>query len=133
MAALTHLGVAFLTKPFFKEVNIFLLLLYVEVLDFIAIVFVLFGLEFIPTSEDHKGTNCYSHGVFMSLVWSVLISCINKFYFKKNNKISIGSGLLVFSHIVIDIITHPMTSVFPNDTKLSIFFEGSPKIGFGLG
>ncbi len=38
-------------------------------------------------------------------------------------------GLAVFSHWVLDLVTHPM---FGGPPDLSLLFRGSPRVGFGL-
>jgi len=42
------------------------------------------------------------------------------------------ASLLIISHWIIDFISHPMLFAFPNDTGLSLLFEGSPTVGLGL-
>ena len=67
----------------------------------------------------------------MAMVWSVLAGLVAALI-SRNTRISIIIGLLVFSHWVVDFISHPMTAVFPGDTGLPLLFEGSPTVGLGL-
>ena len=67
----------------------------------------------------------------MAVVWSVLAAII-AWFISRNNRISVIIGLLVFSHWVVDFISHPMTAVFPGDTGLPLLFEGSPTVGLGV-
>jgi hypothetical protein len=39
---------------------------------------------------------------------------------------------VVFSHWLVDFVSKPMTGVFPQDTGLPLWFEGSPAVGLGL-
>jgi hypothetical protein len=53
----------------------------------------------------------------------------------RDNRSGIVIGLLVFSHWVIDLITHPMGAILggkPLPPDLPLFFNGSYKAGFGL-
>ena len=70
----------------------------------------------------------------MSLIWSVLAALLaTRIYHDFRSGLVIG--LLVFSHWVIDFITHPMGALFggkPLTPDLPLFFNGSPKVGLGL-
>jgi hypothetical protein len=70
----------------------------------------------------------------MSVIWSVLAAVIAaRIYHDRRSGIVIG--LLVFSHWVIDFITHPMGAIFggkPLPPDLPLFFNGSSKVGLGL-
>ncbi len=50
----------------------------------------------------------------------------------RNRRTSLIIGLLVLSHWVVDFISHPMTAMFPDDTGLSLLFDGSPIAGLGV-
>jgi len=53
----------------------------------------------------------------------------------RDRRSGIVIGLLVFSHWVIDFITHPMGAIFggtPLPPDLPLFFNGSSKVGLGL-
>jgi hypothetical protein len=67
----------------------------------------------------------------MSSVWSALIGLI-VFRVSRNRRAGWIAALLVFSHWIIDAISHPMLFAFPNDTGLSLLFDGSPTVGLGL-
>ena len=70
----------------------------------------------------------------MSVIWSVLAALLaGRIYHDKRSGIIIG--LLVFSHWVIDFITHPMGAIFggtPLPPDLPLFFNSSHKVGLGL-
>src|SRR5271166_5224373 len=44
----------------------------------------------------------------------------------------INVGWLVLGNCVLDLLTHPMTAVAPDDTGLPLAFGDSPLIGLGL-
>jgi len=67
----------------------------------------------------------------MSSVWSALVGGI-VFWVSRNRRAGWIAALLVFSHWIIDFISHPMLFAFPNDTGLSLLFDGSPTVGLGL-
>jgi hypothetical protein len=65
----------------------------------------------------------WSHGLFMSLVWSALAIGIS-YLASKNRRASLVIGLVVFSHWILDLIVHA--------PDLPLFFQGSPLLGLGL-
>jgi hypothetical protein len=98
-----------------------------EVLDILAILFGLIGVE-------TTGNFPWSHGLVMSIVWSLVFGVVSVWIFR-NYRIGIFLGCLVFSHWVIDFITHPMGAVFgghPAAPDLPLLFGGSQKVGLGL-
>jgi len=130
MAALTHLGVGFAAKSIAPKVNVVYLIIAAWLIDIIWAVFYFAGIEKLP-GPGIDTTNPYSHGLFMAILWTLATAVVT--YLVSNNKrTSIIIGLLVFSHWIIDFISHPMTAVYPDDPKLSIFFDGSSTVGLGL-
>ncbi len=73
----------------------------------------------------------WSHGLFMAIAWSALGGLIAA-RIGRQIRTGVVFGLVVFSHWVVDFITHPMTAVFPSDTGLPLLFYGSPLVGLGL-
>jgi len=130
MAALAHMGVGLATKRVAPKIPTWILLASAYVIDFIWGAFYLAGIEHYPQLEPVT-TNPWSHGLFMSVIWSVLAALIAA-RISRDFRTSLIIGLLVFSHWVVDFISHPMTAVFPGDTGLSLFFDGSPTVGLGL-
>jgi hypothetical protein len=65
----------------------------------------------------------WSHGLLMSVVWSVLAGAI-AYLFYRDRRTGIVVGLLVLSHWVLDLIVH-----LPD---LPLLFDGSPLLGLGL-
>jgi hypothetical protein len=128
MAAMTHMAVGLAAKRIARKTPVIVLMLAAYVIDMIWGVFYYFGIE---AMADGTTTNPWSHGLFMSLVWSALVGGI-VFGISHNRRAGWIAALLVFSHWVIDFISHPMLFAFPNDTGLSLLFDGSPTVGLGL-
>ena len=131
MAGLGHLGFGFAAKPIAPKVNIVVLLIATELIDILWAFFYFTGID-----HGNVGINSspWSHGLFMSLIWSLLAALLAaRIYHDRRSGIVIG--LLVFSHWVEDFVTHPMGAIFggkPLPPDLPIFFNGSPTVGLGL-
>jgi len=69
-----------------------------------------------------SGTNPWSHGLFMSLVWSLAAMAIAFLVYRQRRTAGV-IGLVVFSHWVLDFLMH---------SNLPLFFENSPLVGLGL-
>jgi membrane-bound metal-dependent hydrolase YbcI (DUF457 family) len=125
-----HIGVALAAKPLAPKVSVGVMLVAATTIDTLCGVFTAFGIEWVNTTtyESHL---TWSHGLFMSLVWTLLTLGI-AWLVTKNWKMSLVVAGLVFSHWVLDFISHPMGmgKVLPKD--LPLFFDGSPKVGLGL-
>jgi hypothetical protein len=130
MAALAHLGVGLATKPAAPKIPVVILVVSAYTIDFIWGVFYFTGIERMP-EPNSPTTNPWSHGLFMAMVWSVLAGLVVALI-SRDRRTSLIIALLVFSHWVVDFISHPMTAVFPGDTGLPLLFEGSPTVGLGV-
>jgi hypothetical protein len=128
MAAMTHLAVGLAAKRVAPKSPVIFLILAAYAIDMIWAVFYFAGIE---AMSDGTTTNPWSHGLLMSMVWSALVGLF-VFFVSRNRRTGWISALLVLSHWVIDFISHPMLFAFPNDTGLSLLFEGSPTVGLGL-
>jgi len=127
MAALAHIAVGFAARPLSKKVPVGILILATMFLDLLAIAFALIGIE-------KTGSIYWSHGLFMSVIWSVMMAIVASLIYR-----SYRSGLfvafLVFSHWILDFITHPMGAVSggkPLPPDLPLLFAGSRQVGLGL-
>jgi len=130
MPGLTHIGIAFMTQLIAPDIPIWALLIATELIDIICIILYILGIEQLPTKE--KAPNVpYSHGLFMSLIWTIIASLVT-FFISNDLYTTIIIGGLVFSHWILDFIASPMTYTYPNDTGKPIFFQNSRKIGLGL-
>ena len=83
------------------------------------------------TEALSPGTNPWSHGLAMAVVWTLLSMVISAGGSRDRHTTRIV-GLLGFGHWLVDFITKPMTALFPKDTGLPLLFEGSPTVGLGL-
>ena len=127
MAALVHIAVGFASKPLSRKKPVWVLIIAAELLDIFAILFALFGIE-------RTGYAPWTHGLLMSLAWSVAFGALSIWIFR-NYRIGLFLGGLVFSHWIIDFITHPMGAVFgghPSEPDLPLLFGGSRNVGLGL-
>ena len=131
MAGLGHIGFGFAAKPIVPKVHLVVLLIATELIDILWGFFYFTGID-----RDNLDINSspWSHSLFMSVIWSVLAALlVGRIY--HDNRSGIVTGLLVFSHWVIDFITHPMGAIFggtPLPPDLPLFFNSSHKVGLGL-
>jgi multisubunit Na+/H+ antiporter MnhC subunit len=65
----------------------------------------------------------WSHGLLMTFVWAALVGAV-AYLVWRDRWTSVTIGLVVFSHWVLDFITHP--------PDLPLLFAGSPQVGLGL-
>jgi hypothetical protein len=126
------LGLGFASKRVAPKAPLWALQVATEVLDLLFPLFKVAGMEYVAVSiaDIYRGIQIvnpgwtpWSHGLFMSLIWSVLTAAI-AYLFLRNRKTSYVIGLLVFSHWVLDYIVHI--------TDLPLFFADSPLLGLGL-
>jgi len=132
-----HCAVGLAAKPAAPKVPLAVLLLAPALLDILAITFGFAGLE------GAKTGNPWSHGLFMSVVWSVAATLLGARIFR-DYRAGVVVGLLVFSHWVLDFISHPIpfpsfswrtwqwTYGQPLPPDLPLLFSGSRKVGLGL-
>jgi len=127
-----HFAIAFAAKPAAPKVPLGVLLAASEALDLLCFGFAAAGIEDIGVSLAGltQGVRIvvpasipWSHGLFMSLVWSVMAAAIAYLIFR-DRRASGVLGLVVFSHWVLDFIVH-----LPD---LPLFFDSSPKVGLGM-
>jgi hypothetical protein len=127
-----HFAVGLAVKPAAPKVPLVFLLLATEVLDLLSFGFQAAGIEDFGVSQTdiNQGVRVlslasipWSHGLFMSIVWSVLAAAI-AFFIYWERRTSTIIGLVVFSHWVLDFIVH-----LPD---LPLLFNGSPLVGLGL-
>jgi len=130
MAGLAHMGVSLAAKPIAPKMPLVVLLVSAYVIDIVWSIFFFAGIEHLPT-PSLVATNPWSHGLFMSVIWSVIAALVASFI-SSNFRTSLVIGLLVFSYWVVDFISYPMRFVFPTDSGLPLLFDGSPTVGLGL-
>jgi hypothetical protein len=125
-------------KRFAPQAPLGILLLATFLLDLLAITLSLLGIEGTPGTG-----NPWSHGLFMSVCWSVAVAFLVQRIFH-SLRAGVVAGLMVFSHWILDLISHPIpfdTFSFrtwhwdygrPMPPDLPLLFHGSPVVGFGL-
>jgi membrane-bound metal-dependent hydrolase YbcI (DUF457 family) len=90
-----------------------------QVLDLLSFAFLAAGIE-------RAGADPWlpwSHGLFMSAVWSAVAGVIALLIYRDRRAAGV-IGLLVFSHWVLDFVSH--------SADLPLLFRGSPLVGLGL-
>ena len=131
MAGLGHIGFGFAVKPIAPKVHLVVLLLATELTDILWGIFYFTGID---RGNLDMNSFPWSHSLFMSLIWSVLAAILASLIYH-DMRSGIIIGLLVFSHWVIDFITHPMGALFggtPLQPDLPLFFNSSHNVGLGL-
>lgn len=116
-----HFGVGLAAKRVAPQVPLAVLLVAANLLDVLFLVFWLAGIE--HYSETSIVVNAWSHGLLMSVFWSVTTGTIT-FLFSHDRRTSVVIGLLVFSHWMLDLVAH--------NPELPLLFNGSPLVGLSL-
>jgi len=124
-----HIAVGFAAKPLAPNVKLGYLLVAATAIDVLCGVFLLAGIE----GVDAGGASFipWSHGLFMAGVWPLLGFTL-AFLLTRNGRTGLIIGALVFSHWVLDFISHPMGMGQKLPPDLPLLFGGSPKVGLGL-
>ena len=131
MSGIGHLAPGFMAKSVEPKVPLWAFLLAGETNDLLYFAFTTIGIEKPATTTMDftqgvryltQGSVPWSHGFFMSVVWSVLAAGIT-FLFWRDRRVSLLFGMVVFSHWVLDFLMH---------SNLPLFFDGSPFVGLGL-
>ena len=131
MSGVGHLAVGFALKPAAPKIPLLVLLAASETNDLLYFLFSSAGVEpKVATTMDFVNgvryltpvVNPWSHGLFMSLIWSILVGALAYFHYR-DRRTSIVIGLVVFSHWMLDFIMH---------SNLPLFFGSSPLLGIGL-
>ena len=125
MSPIGHFALGLAAKPAAAKVPLFVLLIATLTLDLLYFVFAFAGIEGINKEIP------WSHGLFMSVIWSVAAALLGVRIFR-DYRAGAVIGLLVFSHWVLDFISHPMGFGNPQPPDLPLLFHGSRKVGLGL-
>lgn len=121
MAGISHLAVGLAAKPLAPKVPAWTLFVASEAIDILWVGLAVSGIE-------NLGNSPRSHSLVTALALSALGGgVLGRIYHSARSGAVIAA--LIFSHWVIDLITHPM---FGGQPDMSLFFEGSPKFGMGL-
>ena len=101
MGPIGHFAVGLAAKPLAPKVPPGVLFLATVILDVLAIAFAFVGIESVKTGIP------WSHGLFMSGIWSVAAALLAVRVYREY-RAGLVVGLLVFSHWVLDFISHPI-------------------------
>jgi hypothetical protein len=131
MSGIGHFAAGFVAKSAAAQTPLWVLLAASEVNDLLYLLFTTVGIEHparftMDFNQGVKyltpGSNPWSHGLFMSVAWSVVAAGLA--YLVYRNRWQAGIiGLVVFSHWGLDFLMH---------SNLPLFFDGSPLVGLGL-
>ncbi len=131
MDPLAHASIGLMAKSFAPKAPLWALLAATQVPDLLCFGFMATGLEHgaVTQLDLNNGLQYlapsfipWSHGLFMSIVWSVVVAGI-AFLFLRDRRTSIIIGLMTFSHWVLDFIVY---------LQIPIFFDNSQWTGLGL-
>src|SRR3989339_1594487 len=107
-----HYAVALAAKKGAPKASLGTLFIAAQLVDLLWPLFLLLGLEHVKIDPGNTAItplnfNDYplSHSLLMSIVWSLLFGGVY-YLIKRNKKTSVILGLCVFSHWVLDFITH---------------------------
>ncbi len=114
MAGLGHFGVGFASKKILPGIPLIILLIMSMLLDLIWMILNLMNLN----------ANFWTHSLVGALGWSVIAGLIT-LAITKHPKKGILIGSVVFSHWIIDFVTHPMTAIYPNDKGILLPFQST--------
>ena len=124
-----HIGAGLAAKPLAPRAPLGGLLFATTAIDTLSGLLMIAGIE----SVDASGASSiyWSHGLFMSAVWSTAGFAL-AYLLTRDRRTSIVIGLLIFSHWILDFISHPMGMGRKLPPDIPLLFEGSPKVGLGL-
>ena len=138
MGPIGHCAIAMAAKPFAPRVPVGILVIATFLLDILAIVFMFIGIE----GGEEVG-NPLSHGLLMSLLWSLAAALLAGTGYHSYRSGALV-GIAVFSHWILDFISHPIP--FPSFSwsswqwdyghalppDLPLLFANSRRVGLGL-
>ena len=125
-----HYGVALASKKIVPKVSLGTLFLAAQLIDLLWPMFLLLGLEHVridPLSTAVTPLDFYDYPITHSLLGAVLWSCsmgVAYTLLKKDKRAALVVGIVVFSHWILDLITHR--------PDLPLGLGGSTYFGLGL-
>ena len=126
-----HYAAALALKKFEKRASLGVLFLAVQFVDILFFPFVLLGLERMNIVENFTQSTHfelefmpYTHSLVAALLWAGVAYAIFRWIVVKKNSVAVVVALAVFSHWLLDLITHTPDLPLWSDTSL--------KLGFGL-
>ncbi len=126
-----HYAVSLALKNFEKKASLGVLFLAVQFVDILFMPFVLLGIErmnIVPgfTQSTHFELEYvpYTHSLVGSLFWAAMAYVVFRWIFVKKQSVALVVALAVFSHWILDLITHT--------PDLPLWTDDTMKLGFGL-
>jgi len=126
-----HYAAALALKRFEKRASLGVLFLAVQFVDILFMPFVLMGIErmnIVPhfTEATHFELEYmpYTHSLVASICWASLAYVVFRWMIVKRQSVALVVALAVFSHWVLDLITHT--------PDLPLWTDDSIKVGLGL-
>ena len=126
-----HYAVSLALKKFEKRASLGVLFLAVQFVDILFMPFVLLGIErmnIVPgiTQSTHFELEFvpYTHSLVGSVFWAAVAYVVFRWLFVKKQSVALVIALAVFSHWVLDLITHT--------PDLPLWTDDSMKLGLGL-
>lgn len=132
-----HYGPAFAIKAIDKKVPLWMLFIAVQVPDIIWGTFILLGIEKanINPALDSNPLDLsympYSHGMLSTILYSLLLVLILMIfpYFRKNKATAWWLGAAVFSHWILDFLSHrPDLPIYGNSMKVGLGLWNYPTL-----
>ena len=132
-----HYALALAAKKVDNLPSLAITFIAVQFLDLIWPIFVLLGIETFAIEVGNTALTPlnfisypYSHSLLASIIWAVLFSMVY-FLITKNRRGSFLIGILVFSHWILDFLTHrPDLPLSPfSDVKVGLGLWNMPVVG----
>jgi hypothetical protein len=126
-----HYAASLALKSFEKRASLGVLFLAVQFVDILFFPLVLLGIERMNVVENFTDSTHFelvympfTHSLVGSLVWAALAYALFRWVIVRQNSVAVVVALAVFSHWVLDLLTHT--------PDLPIWSDTSTKLGLGL-
>lgn len=127
MDPLAHASIGVMAKSLAPQAPLWALVAATQVPDALSFGFMAVGMEHGAVTQldlEHglrylsQPSIAWSHGLFMSLVWTAVVAAIAMF-FLRDRRAAIVIGLMVLSHWVLDFIVYLNVPVFLDNSRLT--------------
>ena len=126
-----HYAVSLALKKFEKRASLGVLFLAVQLVDILFMPFVLLGIERMNIVPDFTQSTHFeleyvpfTHSLVGSVFWAAVAYVVFRWLFVKKQSVALLVALAVFSHWILDLITHT--------PDLPLWTDDTMKLGFGL-
>ena len=132
-----HYGPAFMIKAVDKKIPLWMLFIAVQIPDIIWGVLILLGIEKANINESLTSNPLdlvympYSHGLVSTIIYSTVIVLVLLCfpYFRKRASMAVWIGIAVFSHWILDFLSHrPDLPVFGDSMKIGLGLWNYPTL-----